>query len=164
MLKSKQCGDEAEDELIAHLQNICCLSAEKNLTHSLRYFYDVQCVCDKTEKTPESLLTFEVKHDKMASKTGNVAVEHHNSKQDKPSGIMATQAHLWCHKINGVIWVCSVSKLKEFMETTKPLKKIIGGGDKNSNMYIFKIEQFISICKKLEDLVSISNFIDMIDE
>src|SRR6185295_17990226 len=103
MLKDKKRGDEAEEELIEFLNNnIQAVGlAGKNEDYNKRYLYDVSmdisvCSHELVTKTG-STLTFEVKNDIMAKRTGNVAIEHHNCKQDKPSGLMATEAHFWCH-------------------------------------------------------------------
>lgn len=154
MLKSKKQGDIVEDALIEHLISIG-LDAKKNLVHSLRYEYDVEVdLTFSSHGTAHKLghrLTFECKNDVMASQTGNVAIEYHNSKKNEPSGISATKATFWVHKIDDDIWICSVDKLKQFIDTAVPVKKITSGGDKNANLYIYKIEDFTNQCKKLEE-------------
>jgi len=90
----------------------------------------------------EPALTFEVKADFMSSVTGNLAIEHHNCKKDKPSGIMISTATYWCHVIyeNKIptIYIAHRLELLKFMTDVEPFKKIIGGGDDNANLYLYK--------------------------
>ena len=154
MLKSKRCGDVAEDELLTHLQSIFGCLAQKNLIHSMRYDYDISV-------DSEPPVTFEVKHDAMAQKTGNIALEYHNTRKNEPSGFMVTKADLWAHKIGEQIYVCSVKKLKEFVDTEKPHRFIESGGDGNANLLLYKIDQFTKICKPLEELTCLQDFLSL---
>jgi hypothetical protein len=98
-------------------------------------YYDI--IVDKPVE-----ITFEVKADFMSSVTGNLAIEHHNSKKDKPSGIMISTATYWCHVIYEkkipTIYLANRLDLLKFMEAVEPFKKIIGGGDSNANLYLYK--------------------------
>lgn len=166
MLKDKRKGDEAELELIEFLNRNGVDFAKKNEDYEKRYLYDVTYdltfSSHGTAKRIGFLLTFEVKNDIMAKRTGNVAIEHHNCKQDKPSGVMATEAHFWCHKLGDTIWVVPVNKLKKYMAEVEPLKKIVAGGDKNANLYIYKIDDFTSICKPLTEFNHAHDFLDLL--
>jgi len=87
-------------------------------------------------------ITFEVKADFMSSLTGNLAIEHHNCKKDKPSGIMISTATYWCHVIYEekvpTIYIADRLELLKFIEDVEPYKKIIAGGDSNANLYLYK--------------------------
>lgn len=88
----------------------------------------------------------EVKYDKMSKKTGNMAIEYWNSKQDKPSGITSTLAKFWAHIVfdKGTnvmkVYMAEVSKLREWIAKHAPLKKIKGGGDDNADLLIYKTD------------------------
>jgi len=101
--------------------------------------------------------TCEVKYDYMAVKTGNICIEHHNAKKDEPSGIMATKATIWCQIIldgeNPTVWIANTAELKKFIENNEPTKKIIAGGDKNANLYLYKLESILPVVfKRLDNL------------
>lgn len=108
--------------------------AKKNDDFDKRYEYDVYIV--------EPFISFEVKYDIMSAKTGNVCLEYHNSKKNEPSGIMRSTADFWVHIVDEgdepVLYLANRLALLESMDTIKPFKKIVAGGDKNSNMLIYK--------------------------
>ena len=84
----------------------------------------------------------------MSEKTSNVAIEVHNPKSDKPSGLYVTEADIWFHLIpdgnNITCWINSVSNLKKFVETIEPKKIIEVGGDQNSRMLLYQIDDILS--------------------
>lgn len=166
MLNAKRHGEKAEQELLDYLVNTVGLAASKNLVYSLRYSHDIEVdLSSSTHPNAQKIgffLTFEVKNDMMAIQTGNVALEHRNCKKNEPSGITATTATFWAHKIEGTIWIVSVAKLKAFVETTTPFKKVTRGGDKNSDMYLYKITDFTSICKPLQEFKHEKDFLDLL--
>lgn len=104
-------------------------------------------------RNPLPKIKCEVKHDVMSDRTGNIAIEFFNSKTNKASGLMATQCDIWFHVLGSSkeIWFTSVSKLKDFCNSTKPFKIIYSGGDKNSDMMIFKKEVLSEVFFKLSD-------------
>jgi hypothetical protein len=125
---------------------------------SLRYEYDIYATHINTDKE----LTFEVKNDVMASRTGNVAVEFHNSKQDKPSGIDRTTALFWTHKLDADIWIISVAKLREFLKKEIPHRIIIGGGDDNANLYLYKKDIFQDACTNIKDITCLNDLLSLL--
>jgi len=158
MLKSKLQGDEVEDTLVSVLSKFG--QTQKNTEYGLRYEYDVEC--NISDGKVNYKLTFECKNDVMAKKTGNVAIEYHNSKKNEPSGVSRTSAVFWAHKIGGIIWIVSVKALKDFIDVTKPVKVIESGGDDNANLLIYRIDDFTTICKPLEEFQHANDFIDML--
>lgn len=98
--------------------------------------YDIAASLDDTR------FTIEVKYDIMATRTGNLAVEYHNSRKDKPSGIYATTADIWAVVLSSKgekeLWISGVNALKRFIAENTPYKIIESGGDKNSNMFLYK--------------------------
>lgn len=135
MLKSLQLGNIAEQLLIKKLSEHG-ITAEKNEDVSKRSFFDISA------DIAGHNVTFEVKYDLMATKTGNVAIEFYNSKSNKPSGIGITEAHYWVHVLKvdneDVIFICRVEDLKEFIKNTKPKRIVYGGGDKNADILLFE--------------------------
>jgi Holliday junction resolvase len=152
VLKSLIIGDEAELEVIEYLNSIG-FATSKNTDTKTRQFYDIEATYDNKS------ITLEIKHDKMAAKTGNVAIEYYNSKQCKPSGIYVTKAKWWVHKIDGVMWICEVEKLINFTKTEKADKMIVGGGDKNADLFIYRVDRFTDICRDLKTMVTPEEFL-----
>lgn len=84
--------------------------------------------------------TAEVKFDQMESKTGNIAIEYFNTKQGKPSGILATSAHLWVVVLQGPesVWAAPTPALRAHFGAAKPLREIACGGNQNSAMKLYR--------------------------
>jgi hypothetical protein len=127
---------------VLELLDIRC---EINEDYDKRYDYDLSC------KMGRKKFTIEVKFDDKSSATGNIYIEYHNSKADKPSGVAVTKANLWIHVLpendgSKAVWISSVSSLREFMKEVEPHKKVAFGGDNNSAGYVYTKE---SILKKL---------------
>ena len=95
--------------------------------------------------------SIEVKTDFYAKKSGNLAIEFHNSKLDAPSGLNATGAQLWVHSFLDKIHITTVDELKKFCKKNKPLKTVIAGGDSNSNMWIFEIDRIGKIFHEINE-------------
>lgn len=114
--------------------------------------YDHDLVC----KVGTKKFTCEVKYDAMAVKTGNIAIEYWNSKQDKPSGLSVTKADLWAHLIkdgdNIAVFAIKTQKLKDYTENNTPFKVIKSGGDKNSDIKLYKIDSIIKEFTRLDNL------------
>ena len=151
----KQKGDHGED--------LCIKLLEKN-----------KFKCEKNRGTKQDLVGWdfkfripkstieilcEVKNDLMASKTGNLAIEYHNPKLNKPSGLEATKAYLWFYILdNTQIWVGRVNEIKQFIIDNKPCKKIKVGGDQNASLYIYKKERVLGeIFDRIDNLKKISS-------
>lgn len=108
---------------------------------------------DLSIATPNSLhqthVFIEAKFDKMATKTGNLAIEYYNPKQAKYSGIMATRADLWALVLTGEnnelqLWICKAEKLKEYFKNEKCHRDVACGGDNNSSMKLYKKDVLLS--------------------
>lgn len=156
MLKSMRIGDEAEREVIDFLSTLGCI-AIKNEDKDTRIEHDIHAF--KNPSPYDSCVTppvvkFEVKNDVMAEKTGNIALEYYNSKSNKPSGITATRADWWVHKIAGELWIIRVSELINFTKNEKPVRMISGGGDDNADLMLYRIETFTAIASRLSDITS----------
>jgi hypothetical protein len=89
-------------------------------------------------------LTFEVKNDLMAEKTGNIAVEYES--RGKASGLSTTTANFWVYKFSGIYYILETARLRTELFTNKNYWKDVTGGDFGSNtkMYLVKVPTFAS--------------------
>lgn len=102
-----------------------------------------------------SVATFEVKYDRMASWTGNIAIEYFNPKTNLPSGIDCTEAKYWLIVLNkGEVWLAETSRLKAYIKDNPPHKDVFGG-DANSYMKIYKMNPLLNaIFTRIDQLSS----------
>lgn len=85
----------------------------------------------------------EVKFDRMATNTGNLAIEFYNTKLNKPSGIDATRSDFWVVVLEPFsAYIANVVELKKYIEDNKPVR-IVHGGDDNSMMRLYKKDLII---------------------
>lgn len=138
------------EQTVIGLFNSAGISTVKETDLSKKYDHDLICKIDEKD------FTCEVKFDAMACETGNLAIEYHNSRQDKPSGISVTKAKLWAHLIkdgdNIVVFIVKTKKLKDFIKENKPFKEISFGGDKNSEMWLYKTNDILPIFTRVDNL------------
>ncbi len=119
-------------------------------------FHDLIFAHDKTD------YTIEVKYDVMGARTGNIALEFWNSKAEKPSGIVASQATLWAHIFDGGVYIVSVLDLRVFLQNNKPLRIIFSGGDNNANLYLYKAADILKSVFVRIDLLNKKQFLDVV--
>lgn len=157
--RSKNLGDIAEQLLIQELkQRKYVLDVGLNEDKSKRYEYDVwaDVVDNEGFDAERKIVTFEIKYDLYASKSGNWAIEYWNSKKNQPSGIMATKADWWVHVVNEesepVLYLATVVELKAFLDKNKPFRTISSGGDNNADLYLYKQEDIQPVFSLLSDL------------
>jgi len=96
-------------------------------------------------------LKFEVKSDRMAPRTGNVAIELECNK--KPSGLSVTEAQIWIYQIGEDFWWVPTEDLKAYAKDDKYNHKIVMGGDGNrSKLLLIPFYDFISyLAKRVPD-------------
>lgn len=82
----------------------------------------------------------EVKADKRALLTKNLACEYFNSRTNKPSGLFATKSEIWAVILGDAVWFAKVDKLKKFVNTVKPERIVIGAGDGNADIMLYKLD------------------------
>ena len=87
----------------------------------------------------------EVKSDRQASSTGNLAIEYECN--NKPSGISSSEADFWIYFIvfpdRDECYKIPTNELKEII---KPCKKVVGGDRNLSKMYLVsktKLQQYL---------------------
>lgn len=85
----------------------------------------------------------EVKWDKRAAETGNLYFEVENTRQNKPSGVMATTAELWCHVVGeqGQAMLSQVRPLRRFLKEGEFRSVNTRGADSNSRGYLVPREK-----------------------
>lgn len=145
-LKSLNLAKETEDYVIKKILDkgvVCSRGDGKSV--------DIYIYLSKTIKC-------EIKHDIMAEKTGNIAIEFFNSKINKPSGITSSECDIWFHVIGRLKEVCftSVELLRKFCRENDPDKIVYRGGDNNSDMMLYKKEKLDSLLIKLDDVEDIT--------
>lgn len=130
----------------------------KNQLEQLGY----KCESNKERKnlsyfdiTIEPNITIEIKNDFWAKKSGNIAIEFFNSKLNKPSGITITKSDIWCHIIDGEIFVVATQDLKNFVHTEKPKRIVYKAGDGNADLMLFSIEHIMKIFRPIKEIQEI---------
>lgn len=89
-------------------------------------------------------VTFEVKNDLMAAKTGNAAIEYEC--RGKPSGIAVTKADYLVYKIKARYYIFRTKEVKQKLFEEAIFSKKVAGGDVGSNtrMFLVKVPVFKS--------------------
>lgn len=125
-------GEERVMSLL-HSVDIFC---EPNDKYADRYQYDLRgFILHKNKPLPFKI---EVKYDAYEKRSGNVAIEVRNSRQDRPSGITATESHIWAHVLHDSIWFTPVTSLLAYTEWVKPERRIEHAGDGNATILLYK--------------------------
>lgn len=128
--KDLQQGKEAENRFIKHLK--------KN-------YFRRASITPAPEKAFKDWdvkveLTFEVKWDMKAKKTGNFAFEYFS--YGKPSGFMATKASFWVHCYSDLFYIFPTKDLKKQLTTNE--YKTIEGGQGKTRMFLVPIDEIIT--------------------
>lgn len=126
--QDKKLGDEGEDAVLAKVKE---------------FFPQAYRVTDYEPRwdivIPEIEKTIEVKTDKLANRTGNLAVERSKS-SGAPSGIMVSEADLWICVLDDEILMMGREALKGFIEANN--FPVVWGGDRNSaEMYLVPLKK-----------------------
>lgn len=152
MLPQFTLGKSGEEYIRFLLQN-CGFTCELNKEHGKLIEYDMSIIMDKLS------FTAEVKYDAMARKTRNLAIEYHNSRQDKPSGIYATTADVWIQIIpfpDDIVHAYAVNtkKLIKFTEDNEPHKHFVAAGDGNASLRIYKMVDILPIFSRFDNITN----------
>ncbi len=94
--------------------------------------------------------TFEVKDDRMASKTGNVAIEYES--RGFPSGIANTKADYWVFRIDNKFYLIATEALIMHVLDGEYYQDRTGGDPGSfTKMKLVKKNEFISWCILMKD-------------
>ena len=129
-------GRQAEEEAKIKIKNMfpgILINENDNITED----FDISGLYESKE------IKFEVKWDKMAEKTGNVAIEYES--RGKKSGISVTIADFYIYKIKNKFYIFDTSVIKDELFNKMNYDRDVIGGDKGSQtkMYLIKTENFI---------------------
>ena len=141
-------GENAEDSVAKILSCNWDIHKASDLEKGRFYDWDLSVA---QVGTGYEVFTVEVKYDEMQSQTGNIAIEFYNSKLDRPSGLSATKADLWCHVLKDSTWITSVDKLKKFCEETTPFKSFNYAGDENASILLYKTDDILEIFERIDE-------------
>lgn len=142
-------GEQAEGSVATILSHHWDVHKASDLKKGRFYDWDLSA---SQPGTGYEVFTVEVKYDEMQSETGNIAIEVYNTKSDKPSGLTATKADLWCHVLKDSMWITSVTTLKEFCEEHKPFKKFKKAGDENATILLYKTNDILKIFDRIDGI------------
>lgn len=101
----------------------------------------------------EPFYNVEVKKDWMECKTGNVAIEYHNTITDKPSGPLHTGADIIFYVFKDGIRVTNNEILREIVELAH--RTVENAGDGNANIVLVKRAVFDDKTIPIEEFISI---------
>ncbi len=154
MNESYNIGNVGENLIIKLLSDFG-INCVKNIDYIKRYDYDLLC------KYKDREFTIEVKFDKYSIRSGNLAIETHNTRSDTPSGIMASNADLWIQIVGTEkdVNIVNTQKLKNFVRDETPYKVIENAGDSNARLFLYKFEHILPIFRKL----SLDNLLEELD-
>jgi len=90
-------------------------------------------------------LTFEIKSDKLTSKTNNIVVE--SESYGKPSGISVTTADVWIWKIESEYFWAYTKDIRDYIKEKNP-RWVMGGDSMASKLYVISFFDFITLIAK----------------
>lgn len=95
-------------------------------------------------------ITFEVKQDKKADSTGNVAIEFQRILKDgtiRPTCLSISKADSYAYFIAGVIYLISTNVLRNKINKSRTKKIVHGAGEGNrASIYLIPVKEFKSWC------------------
>lgn len=107
---------------------------------------DKKCFKDYDLKVSKKdiIKTIEVKADRLAYKTGNIAIEFEcNNKESGINSTLSTHYYYFIIKPNGYdVYKILTKKIKKLIENKKYFRIVSGGDNYSSKMYLFKLELF----------------------
>ncbi len=129
-----QDGQLAEREAIERLQ--VHFPEISDFKQSTTKGYDIEAILDGQR------ITFEVKNDLMAHKTGNVAIEYECRGQS--SGLATSTADYWIYKFDNTFFLFKTVLLRQYLFEDKLYFREVTGGDPGSytKMYLVKVVEF----------------------
>lgn len=155
--KDLKLGQAAEAQVKNLLKNANFSIDEGCLDQSGRYINTAQDKYDILSTLGTFKCTFECKYDAYSAISGNIAIETHNPRADKPSGIMVSEANIWCEVLpdqfgHCTIWFASLKRLKRFIEENKPIREVKAVGDGNANILLYRMDFLLSIFTRVDNI------------
>jgi hypothetical protein len=100
---------------------------------------------DLSFRLDDSEFFAEVKFDRMAASTGNIALEYWNCRSDQESGLLATRSHLWVHVLPSplCVYAAGTGGLRKFVGETPPLRRVERAGDGNANLLLYRARDIL---------------------
>ena len=96
-------------------------------------------------------IKFEVKWDRRAGETGNVAIEFES--RGRPSGLSVSAADYYIYKIGEQgFYLFETAALKQKLSDRRNVERIVSGGDPGSNtrMYLVRVRKFVAWGEELK--------------
>lgn len=123
------------------------LEVEKKIANAVN-FWARSAFNDTAEYDLEINIKVEVKLDKQATETGNVAIEVGSS--GKRAGLSATEANYWIYSIADEFYVCETQILKDYLrDKWSSLQRVKGGDNNNAHLVLLPLEEFKNLFKKI---------------
>lgn len=118
--------------------------AERLITEQIRARTGLTCAAINTKEADiEVSALIEVKRDRMAKRTGNIAIEI--TYKGKPSGISTSKAAIWVWEVDGTYWWAYTLDLKKWLAANTDKCELKNGGDKNaSELVIIPMFTFVN--------------------
>jgi len=120
-----------------------------NFNNDFKYDLQIGQIAEKKLADIFQNKKIEVKYDKIASRTGNIAIEYES--RGKPSGITITEAEYYCYviadtKCDDIYLLIAVDKLKKVCRKYFIENRIKNIGDNNtSKAIIIPLQELFSI-------------------
>ena len=91
-------------------------------------------------------LLFEVKYDLKSAHTGNLAIEHWNSKSNKPSGLSHTKSDYWVTVLPSPtsVYIAKTQDLRQYCQSTPPVRKVQRAGDSNASIWCYPMHDILT--------------------
>lgn len=96
----------------------------------------------------------EIKYDRKVCLTGNVAVEYHNPRTGKATGLFSTLSDCWVYVLDcpSGCWLVGVAELKDYFLHGKAVRDVVRAGDGNASVRLFPVADFLEKCVRLDSL------------
>lgn len=95
-------------------------------------------------------IKIEVKYDKMASITGNLALEYNCS--NKLSGILSTKSQIWVYRIKNQLLFFNTKDLKHAFNSKQYFRTVNGGDSNRAKLALFKLNEIKQYAKRIIDI------------
>ena len=128
-----QIGKDGEIDVQRVLQERFGLEIDLNDAYRTKHY-------DLIARKTKGPLTFEVKKDLYAARSGNIAVECYNPKANALSGLARTEATFWVHITTNPTeyWISLSSNLLAYVDRVSPHRIVDFAGDDNATLLLYR--------------------------